>query len=131
MKVLQMVTDETGETECSTNGFALACSLDWERANLKPNTTYVCVMIELPAGYRLVTDAEREQNPKLPTAYKVICDISLGFLRGHDIGGVMYPDRLYAVPTDFTFNPIVELTIDGKTIQLSADSIKAIQEIAK
>jgi len=63
MKTLEMETDKRGLTTGEIYLGGGRGTIAWEENNLKPNTRYVVPVIEIPDGYRLVTDEDRK-HPK-------------------------------------------------------------------
>jgi len=63
MKAIEMMTDAGGITTeiiDVNHTLALVGNTCWEKGNLKPHTRYACCMVEIPEGYRLANDEDKE-----------------------------------------------------------------------
>lgn len=99
MNVLEMTTGREGTTvhEASTRTqspriIGTGC---WQKNNLKPNTKYACVMVEIPEGYRLATKEDKEG--KKPCPYAILDMNGPEIISGGFVKEWLY-ETLYAVP---------------------------------
>lgn len=66
MKAIQMRTNAARVTHDNRDGLAYLRNAGlWEIDNLKPDTNYACIMVEIPEGWRLATEEDRRgEKPK-------------------------------------------------------------------
>ena len=123
MDALEMRTNELGETKmdlAKDQAAYIANIPSWQKNNLKPATSYACVMIEIPDGYRLATEEEM-QKPK-PEHAKFFSDTERRWMRIQTYAWDR--DLLYALPIKPAKRTI---TIDGKDIEISEEGYKALK----
>ena len=123
MKALEMRTNELGVTKMDTAKDQAAYIVNiprWQKNSLKPATSYACVMIEIPDGYRLATE-EDMKKPK-PEHAKFFSDTERRWKRVQTYAWAR--NLLYALPIKPAKRTI---TIDGKDIEISEESYKALK----
>ncbi len=102
MKVIEMITDDEGFTRRGDGikawlGVDEGLPDDWESDNFAPDTRYACCMIPIPDGYRLATEEDFRDGPRVAkTAHSFAPDWDRvnGCYSGDS------PELIYAVPIE-------------------------------
>lgn len=94
MKALSMKTGSMGVTLVSGDA-NLAGDSGWEENNLKPNTNYACIMMEIPEGYRSAT--EEEKNGRKPEGTRHTTKLYPCWYDSM-LGAKWAPGHLYIIP---------------------------------
>ena len=73
--VLEMETNDDGETTVLNGKAIIGGDIEWEQENLKPNSNYLCIMRELPEGFRLATKEDVGKTGKYFGCYSYCTNV--------------------------------------------------------